>query len=113
MVAERITVGVYALDRVILPKPAGAKGWAARLAEALPVLTDGEVPVPIHLSEGPEGLVLTEDAPLGLEHPAGSAVAVEPVAGRPGFSCSASAARRPGFPAPCPGIPEVSRPFTA
>ncbi|MBL9074654.1 Hint domain-containing protein [Tabrizicola sp.] len=85
MVAERITVGVYALDRVILPKPAGAKGWAARLAEALPVLTDGAVPVPIHLSEGPEGLVLTEDAPLGLEHPAGSAVAVEPVAGRPGF----------------------------
>lgn len=85
MVAERITVGVYALDRVILPKPAGAKGWAARLAEALPVLTEAAVPVPIHLSEGPEGLVLTEDAPLGLEHPAGSAVAVEPVAGRPGF----------------------------
>jgi hypothetical protein len=29
--------------------------------------------------------VLTEDAPLGLEYPAGSAVAVEPVAGRPGL----------------------------
>ena len=85
MVADRITVGVYALDQVILSKPAEAKGWAARLAETLPVLLEDALPGLISLSEGPEGLVLAEDAQLGVDHRAGSPVAVEPVAGRSGL----------------------------
>lgn len=78
MVAERITVGVYALNQVILPKPAAAKGWAARLAEARPVLIAGAEPVVISLSEGPEGLALAADAGIsGARHRAGTGVAVE------------------------------------
>ena len=69
MVAERITVGVYALDQVILPKLAAAKGWSARLAEAQPVLVAGAEPVAISLSEGPEGLALAADARVsGARH---------------------------------------------
>ena len=34
MSAPRITVSVFALDQLLLPKAAGAKGWSARLAEA-------------------------------------------------------------------------------
>ena len=85
MVAERITVGVYALDRVTLPKPAGAGGWARRLTEAMPVLAEDAEPVEISLTEGPEGLALALDAPLGGEHRAGTTVAVEPVEGRAGL----------------------------
>lgn len=85
MVADRITVGVYALDRVILPKSAGARGWTTRLAEAMPILAEGAEAVPISLTEGPDGLVLDADAKLGAEHRAGAAIAVEPVDGRPGL----------------------------
>lgn len=85
MVAERITVGVYALDRVILPKSAVARGWAARLAEAMPVLAEGAAPVGISLTAAPDGLVLAADAGLGAEHRAGAAIAVEPVDGRTGL----------------------------
>ena len=86
MVSERITVGVHALDQVILPKPAVAKGWLARLAEAAPVLRDDAKPVAISLVEAPEGLVLAEAAELsGTSHAPGTRVAVDPVAGRPGL----------------------------
>ena len=86
MVAERITVGVYALDQVILPKLAAAKGWSARLAEAQPVLVAGAEPVAISLSEGPDGLALAADAKVsGARHRAGTGVAVEPVEARPGL----------------------------
>ena len=106
MVAERITVGVYALDRVILPNPAGAKGWAARLAEALPVLAKDAEPVGISLSEGPEGLVLAEDTALGAGHPAGSAVTVEPVGGRPGLFLVRVGGRVAGLSSAAPWQPE-------
>lgn len=85
MVAERITVGVYALDQVTLPKPAGARGWAARLAEAMPLLAEGAEPVGISLGDVPEGLMLAQDALLGGRHRAGTPAAVEPVTGRPGL----------------------------
>lgn len=85
MVADRITVGVYALDRVILPNSAVARGWAARLAEAMPVLAEGAEPVGISLTVGADGLVLAADTRLAAEHKAGTTVAVEPVDGRPGL----------------------------
>jgi hypothetical protein len=86
MVADRITVGVFALDQVILPKPAIARGWAARLTEAVPVLAKGASPVPLVLTDAAEGLVLAEAARIAdTGHPSGAAVAVEPVEGRPGL----------------------------
>ncbi len=86
MVADRITVSVYALDQVIMPKPAIAKGWAARLGEAAPVLSGGASPVALVLSDDPGGLILAEVCALaGVEHPYESRVAVEPVEGRPGL----------------------------
>lgn len=85
MVADRITVGVYALDRVILPKSAGARGWTTRLAEAMPVLAEGAAPVDISLTDGPDGQTLDADAGLGAGHRAGASVLVEPVVGRPGL----------------------------
>lgn len=84
MVAERITVGVYALEQVLLPKPASARGWAARLAEANPMLKDAAHLCLLALNDGPEGLALAEEAALaGMVHRAGARVEVEPVAGRP------------------------------
>lgn len=85
MVGDCITVGVYALDRVILPKSAVARGWTARLAEAMPVLAEGTGPVEISLSDGPDGLTLAADTGLGAGHPAGTAITVDPVDGRPGL----------------------------
>ncbi|MFO1201749.1 MAG: Hint domain-containing protein [Tabrizicola sp.] len=83
MVAERITVGVYALDAVLLPKQAGSRGWAARLAEAAPVLRDASAPSLLSLAEGADGWKLAEDARLGETLlRAGRTVAVEPVEGR-------------------------------
>lgn len=85
MVADRITVGVHALDRVILPNSAVARGWAARLAEAMPLLAEGAEPVGISLTVGPEALALAADTRLGAGHRAGTPVAVEPVESRPGL----------------------------
>lgn len=83
MVADRITVGVYALDAVLLPKQAGSRGWAARLAEAAPVLREGFAPCLLPLAEGPEGWTLAEDVRLGETRlQAGRTVAVDPVEGR-------------------------------
>jgi hypothetical protein len=83
MVAERITVGVYTLDQVLLPKLATAKGWSARLAEACPVLQNGAEACAISLREGPDGLELAVAAKLsGTLHPVAARVTVEPVAGR-------------------------------
>jgi hypothetical protein len=83
MVADRITVGVFALDQVQMPKPAVAKGWAARLAEVCPILKTDARTCDLVLSEEPEGLVLAEAAELsGATHAAGLKVAVEPVEGR-------------------------------
>ncbi len=113
MVADRITVGVYALDRVILPKPAGAKGWAARLTDTLPALVEGAAPVAISLGEGREGLVLVEDALLGAEHRAGSPVAVEPVAGRAGLFLIRLGGKAAGLATALPWAPGSDLPLQA
>lgn len=86
MVSERITVGVHALDQMIMSRPTVSKGWQARLAEAAPVLRAGAEPVALALIEGPDGLVLADAADLsGALHPAGTRVTVDRVAGRPGL----------------------------
>jgi len=105
MVAERITVGIYALDRVILPKSAVARGWAARLAEAMPVLADGAALARISLAEGPDGLVLAAEARLGAEHPVGAAIAVEPVDQRPGLFLIRIAGKAAGIASALPWEP--------
>lgn len=86
MIADCITVGVFALDQVLLPKAAKAKGWAARLAETVPELAPGAASVPLTFAEGPEGLVLAEAATLaGTGWRQGTRASVEPVAGRAGL----------------------------
>lgn len=84
MVADRITVGVFALDEVILPRSLGAKGWAARLAEASPLLAAGASAVSLVLDEGADGLTLRGATRLGdTILPDASQVVIEPVAERP------------------------------
>lgn len=86
MVADRITVGVFALDQLILPNPAAAKGWTQRLAEAAPVLADGALPVRIVLDGAGSGPALAQEVPLGDGvHRVGTPAAFEPVTGRPGL----------------------------
>lgn len=85
MMASRISVGVYALEQVLLPKPMAGKGWAARLADADPVLQSGALPRPMVLDDGPDGLALAEAVELGGGlQPQGARVAVDPVPGRSG-----------------------------
>jgi hypothetical protein len=85
MTGARITVGVYALEEVLLPKPAAGKGWAARLAEAAPVLQSGAIPRPLVLDDAPGGLALAEAVDLASgPQPEGTRVSVEPVPGRTG-----------------------------
>lgn len=86
MVADRITVGVYALDQVLLPKGSGAKGWSARLAEANPVLDGQATPCALPIAIGSEGWELAATVDLGgARHHAGARLVVEPVAARPGL----------------------------
>lgn len=86
MVADRITVGVFALDQLILPKPAAAKGWTQRLAETVPLLADGAAPTHITLDDTRSGPTLAEDARLGAAtYRAGTSATLEPVAERPGL----------------------------
>ena len=86
MVAERITVGVFALDQVLLPRTASGRGWALRLAEQDPALAPGAEAQGLVLEETVEGLFLAEAAALaGLVHPARARVAVDAVARRPGL----------------------------
>lgn len=84
MVADRITVGVYALEQVILPRFPGAKGWAARLAEASPQLSEGASAVSLVLTEGADGLALHGPMRLGdVTLPDAAQVVIEPVPARP------------------------------
>lgn len=86
MTGERITVGVYALEEVLLPKPVAGKGWAARLAESAPVLQAGAVQRPLVLDNAPDGLALAETVELGSGRlPQGTRVSVDPVPGRAGL----------------------------
>lgn len=82
MSGQRITVGSYALDDVLLPKRTAGKGWLASLGDARPVLRPGAVAQAVVLVDGPEGLALAEPVVLaGLAHPPGSRVAIDPVPG--------------------------------
>lgn len=86
MVAERITVGVHALDQVSLPRPDAARGWAARLSEAPPVLAAGAAICPFQLVFEDGGWGLAETVTLGgIRFHAGRRVQVEAVEGRPGL----------------------------
>jgi hypothetical protein len=85
MSADRITFGVHALDQVLLPK-GSAKGWAARLAEAAPVLMPGAARHPLSLVETGAGLMLATALTLGATNwPEGARAQVDPVAGRAGL----------------------------
>ncbi len=80
MSAPRITVSVYALDQLLLPKAAGAKGWSARLAEATPRLIPGALPCTLCLADGPEGLTLASPVVLsGTTWETGSKAQIESV----------------------------------
>lgn len=82
MSAERITVGIYALDKVLLPKRPAGKGWLPSLAEAQPVLQAGAVMLDLAMQVHPDGLVLAGPTAIGgVSHPAGAKVAVDPVPG--------------------------------
>lgn len=85
MTVQGITVGVFALDQVLLPK-SSAKGWAARLAEAVPELAPAAVACPLTLAERPDGLVLAATAEIaGLRWHDGTRAQVDPVPGRAGL----------------------------
>jgi hypothetical protein len=86
MNAGQITVGVFALDRILLPGGGLAKGWPHRLAEGGAALAEGAEVVDLTLAEGPEGPVLARPARLGrTDWPAGTRVQIDPVAGRAGL----------------------------
>jgi len=86
MVAERITVGVHALDHVLLPRAAVGRGWAHRLADEHASLAAGAEAVDMVLDVTDDGLALAEAAVLpGAIHQAGLRVTIEPVVGRAGL----------------------------
>ncbi len=86
MVAERITVGVYALDQVLLPPMTSGRGWAVRLAGEAASLAAGAELRHLGLDVATDGLNLAEPVELaGITHAAGLRVAVEPVPGRAGL----------------------------
>ncbi len=86
MVADRIIVGVYALDHMLMPKPAAAKGWPARLAEVSPVLGPEAALCHLALSTASEGWALAETVDLGgARHHAGTKITVDAIEGRPGL----------------------------
>jgi Hint domain len=127
MSAEHITVGIYALDDVLLPKRPAGKGWLASLADARLKLRVGAVPLEIVLEDGPGGLALSEPVMLaGQRHAAGTGAAVEAVpghatlflvriAGKP-LGLASSRDWRPGdelVPAPETSIPGALAAFTS
>ncbi len=86
MVAERITVSVYALDHVLLPGVAVGRGWPLRLAEQDPALAPEAETARLVLDVTSDGLTLAETVSLAAaSHAAGLRVAVEPIAGRAGL----------------------------
>lgn len=86
MVADRITVGVFALDQMVLPKPAAAKGWAVRLAETSPILRDDAILSLLSIQIGAGGWELAATVDLGgARHHTGTRLTVEPVENRAGL----------------------------
>jgi hypothetical protein len=86
MVAERITVGVYALDHVLLPRAAAGRGWPLRLSEKEPALAPQAQAADLVLDITTDGLILAETMTLAaVSHAAGLRVAIEPVPGRGGL----------------------------
>lgn len=86
MVTDRITVGVYALDQVLVPKGAAARGWAARLAEAPPVLDARSEASTLSIRPGAAGWELAATIDLGgVRHHIGARIAVDPVEARRGL----------------------------
>lgn len=111
MNAGQITVGVFALDRILVPGGGQAKGWPQRLAEGGAAPAEGAEAVDLALEVGPEGPVLAQPARLGRsDWPAGTRVLIDPVAGRAGLflvRCGGKpAAVASSFPL-VPGSPEA------
>jgi Hint domain len=83
MSAERITVGIYALDKVLLPKRPAGKGWLPSLADSLPVLQAGAITLDLTLLVYPDGFLLAGPATIGgVSHTAGAKVSIDPVPGQ-------------------------------
>ncbi|MFN3280199.1 MAG: Hint domain-containing protein [Tabrizicola sp.] len=115
MNAGQITVGVFALDRILVPGGGQAKGWPQRLADGGAAPAEGAEAVDLALKLGPEGPVLAQPARLGrADWPAGTRVLIDPVAGRAGLflvrcggkpaAVASSFPLVPGFPEP-KGLP--------
>ena len=105
MVADRIIVGVYALDHVLLPKPAVAKGWPARLAEASPVLGLDAALCHLALCAVPDGWALADTVDLGgARHHAGTRIAVDAIEGRPGLFLVRLAGKAMGLASAAPWV---------
>lgn len=86
MAAERISVGVFPLDQILLPDASRTKGWPQRLAEGGAALASAAQAVDLTLVEAPEGPVLAGPARLGrTDWPEGVRVQVEAVPGRGGL----------------------------
>lgn len=86
MVADRITVGVYALDHVVLPRSTTTRGWAARLTEAEPMLDSAAQACQLEICAAEGGWALAARVDLGdARHHAGTKIAVDPVEARPGL----------------------------
>ncbi|MFN4203574.1 MAG: Hint domain-containing protein [Tabrizicola sp.] len=86
MSTAQITVGVFALDRILLPGVGPAKGWPQRLAVGGAALAEGAEAIELVLAAGREGPVLARPARIGrTDWPEGARVEVEPVAGRAGL----------------------------
>ncbi|WP_374431857.1 Hint domain-containing protein [Tabrizicola sp.] len=86
MVAERITVSVYALDHVLLPRAAAGRGWLLRLTEQEAALAAGAATLDLALDVTADGLALAREAVFpDAVHAAGLRVAIEPVTARKGL----------------------------
>lgn len=120
MVADRITVSVFALDQVQLPRSDVARSWMARMAEASPILTPKAESQDLTVSPGPDGWELASTVNLGgARHHAGSQLVVDPVDARPGLflvridgkaiGLASAVPWRAGEPHPATGAPMPER----
>lgn len=103
MFGSGITVSVYALDHVQLPKAETGRGWASRLKDLPPDLTDLTEPRPLTLGATVDGWAVAEPIELtGAEHLPGARAQIEAVAGRPDLFL-VRLSGRPVAIATCPG----------
>lgn len=111
MGVAQITVGVFALDRILLPGGGRARSWPHRLAEGGAALAEGATAIDLTLEEGPAGPVLARPARIGrTDWPAGTQVQVDPVAGRAGLFLVRCGGKPVAMAATGPLLPEKGLP---